>query len=141
MAEEDPFAFLDSTLAGLDSMYAPPMPDLTPLPTLDEQSREPHSFLGGVFDFLSRPQYASAKFFDTLANDANATFIGALGAAAGELISPRERLSFEDVIERTNPVFAAEHPTAKKVLGFIGNVVLDPTSWLAWQRPVFSAIG
>lgn len=123
------------------SFTTPPLPDLGPYPSIDEAAREPHSFLGGVFDFLSRGQYASAKFFDTLATDANATFVSALGAAASELINPRQRLSFDDVIQHVNPVFAAEHPTAKKVLGFIGNVALDPTSWLNWSKPVLNAVG
>lgn len=82
-----------------------------------------------VLDFLSRPNYASAGFFDALIND-NASVMDALSLAGRELISPTKRRSFSDVISRANPDFAANNPYATKALGFLGDVALDPTTYL-----------
>lgn len=87
------------------------------------------SILAPALDFLSRGQYASAGFFDALIND-NASVLDALSQAGNELISPTKRKSFSDVISRANPDFATNNPTATKVLGFLGDIALDPTTYL-----------
>lgn len=87
------------------------------------------SYAAPVFDFLSRGQYASAKFFDSTIRE-GADIFDALGAAFGEAYDPKERLSFSDVIRRGAPDFASNNPTTTSILGFLGDVALDPTSYL-----------
>ncbi|HKX29349.1 MAG TPA: hypothetical protein VJ302_16755 [Blastocatellia bacterium] len=82
-----------------------------------------------VLDFLSRGQYASAGFFDALLND-NASVLDALGRAGSELLSSTKRLGFSDVLRRSNPEFAANNPLATKAIGFLGDIALDPTTYL-----------
>lgn len=83
-----------------------------------------------VLQFLSRGQYASAKFFDTFKEDSLGSFVGALQAAGSELVNPKERMSFKDVIQKNNPKFVQENPTASSVIGFLGDVFFDPLSYL-----------
>jgi len=87
------------------------------------------SSIAPVVDFISRPQYASAKFFDSLGNESRGIF-GSLGDAFSELIDPKNKLSFSDVIAKAAPGFAKESPTSTKVLGFLLDVALDPTTYL-----------
>jgi hypothetical protein len=87
------------------------------------------STISPVLDFLSRGQYASAGFFDALIND-DSSIGDALSLAASELISPTRRRSFEDVIRRANPDFAANNPMAVKILGTLGDIALDPTTYV-----------
>src|SRR5262249_24494889 len=68
------------------------------------------SYATPVLDFISRPQYASARFFDSIINDSASVF-DALGGALDELIDPRQRLSFSNVTSRANPDFARENPS------------------------------
>lgn len=85
-----------------------------------------------ILDFLSRANYASAKFADSLADesksvfDAASDFIDELIATGAE----RQKLSYSDVIRRRSPEFALENPTATTILGFIGDIAFDPTSYL-----------
>src|SRR5262245_12395712 len=90
------------------------------------------SYAAPVLDFISRPQYASAKFFDSTIND-SVPFFDALGQAVDELVAPSnrlKRLSFEDVIRRADPEFATREPGATIILGFLGDIALDPSSYL-----------
>jgi hypothetical protein len=87
------------------------------------------SYAAPVLDFISRPQYASAKFFDSVIND-SANVFDAIGAALGEFVDPKQKLSFSNVISRYDPQFAKDHPTATSVLGFLGDIALDPTTYL-----------
>jgi hypothetical protein len=87
------------------------------------------SYAAPVLDFISRPQYASAKFFDSVIND-SANVFDALGGALDELIDPKKKLSFSNVISRYDPQFAKNNPVATSVLGFIGDIALDPTTYL-----------
>ena len=91
--------------------------------------REPGGFLGSALDFLSRGQYFSAKFFDTLASDGLGAFGDALLAGAVEAVNPVERLGFEDVMERVAPDM---NPIAKSLLGTVGNLVIDPLNALSF---------
>lgn len=87
------------------------------------------STISPAIDILSRGQYASAKFFDSF-SDESKDMLDILGDSLKEAISPKERLSFSDVLTKKAPRFAAENPKATAILGFIGDVVLDPTSYL-----------
>lgn len=87
------------------------------------------SSLGTALDFLSRGQYASAKFFDSL-GDESVSVLGSLNMAFNELIDPKDRLSFSDVIKRNNAAWANDNPGATAVLGFLGDIALDPTTYL-----------
>lgn len=87
------------------------------------------SVLAPALDFLSRGQYASAGFFDALIND-NASIGQALSLAGSELYDPRMRKSFRDVLQRSNPDFVANNPKTASVLGFLGDVALDPTTYI-----------
>lgn len=87
------------------------------------------SSLGWAVDKIIRGQYASAKFFDSNADDSKTT-LDALADAANEFWNAKEKLSFSDVIKKNNPDFAEENPTATSVLGFVLDIALDPLSWL-----------
>jgi len=91
---------------------------------------EPQGFLGNVVDLLLRGQYASAKLADTLLNSDSGLALGAaLSGAARELIHPRERLSYKDVIGVAAPELS---PLLTEVLGFAADVALDPTTYLTF---------
>lgn len=87
------------------------------------------STVSPVLDVLSRGQYASAKFFDSAAYEGKGIF-QSLGLAFNEAIDPKERLSFSDVIKKNYKQFAEENPKATTILGFLGDVALDPTTYL-----------
>lgn len=87
------------------------------------------SAIAPVVDVLSRPNYASAKFFDSVANESKGVF-ESLGDAFNEFVSPKQRLSFSDVIKKAAPQFAKENPKSTAVLGFLADIALDPTTYL-----------
>ena len=82
-----------------------------------------------VLEFLSRGQYASAKFVDSLANESKGILESLLNAGE-ELISPKDKLSYSDVIKKNAPQWAKDNPKTTAVLGFLGDVALDPTTYL-----------
>src|SRR5262245_54210304 len=91
---------------------------------------EPTSgIIGTALDILGRPGYASAGFANALINE-NKGLGEALSTAGSELVNPTQRLSYSDVIQRAAPEFAAANPTATKAIGFLGDVALDPTTYL-----------
>lgn len=87
------------------------------------------STVAPVLDVLSRGQYASAKFFDSLGDESKNIF-DAIAGAFGELIDPKERLSFSDVIKKNAPTWARDNQKATAVLGFVLDIALDPTTYL-----------
>ncbi len=87
------------------------------------------STVSPVIDFLSRGQYASAKFFDSSADVSKGVWQN-LKEAWAEAVDPKERLSFSDVIKKRAPKFAVESPNATALLGFLGDVALDPTTYI-----------
>jgi hypothetical protein len=87
--------------------------------------------LTGIGDVLSRGQYASAGFFDSLIND-NSSILDALSLAGSELVSPTKRKSFTDVISKYSPDFATNNPMSTRILGFLGDVALDPTTYIGF---------
>ena len=87
------------------------------------------SSLSPILEFISRPNFASAAFFDGLADESKSVF-DAISDSFGELVDPKRKLSFSDVIKRRAPEFAKNNPKATAVLGFALDVGLDPTSYL-----------
>lgn len=87
------------------------------------------STLGGIVDFLSRPNYASAKFFDSTINESKSLY-DSFSDAFDELIHAKQKLTFSDVLRKGNPQRAQEHPIENAVVGFLGDVLLDPTTYL-----------
>lgn len=87
------------------------------------------SSLAPVLEFVSRPQFASAAFFDGLADESKSVF-DAISSAFGELVDPKLKMSFSDVIKRRAPEFAKNNPKATAVLGFALDIGLDPTTYL-----------
>src|SRR5689334_529894 len=91
------------------------------------------STLSPVFDFLARPSYGSARFADSLADESKSV-LDAVSDAITETFSldpsQRLKLSYSDVIRRRLPDFARNNPKATQILGFIGDVALDPTTYL-----------
>jgi hypothetical protein len=87
------------------------------------------STIAPALEFISRPQYASAKFADSLADPSKSIFEAMLGAFQ-EFVSPSEKLSYSDVIKKRAPEFAKMYPKATSVLGFMGDVAFDPTTYL-----------
>lgn len=100
--------------------------------TIDQ--RAPDGVLGHAIDILSRGQFASTAFVDTLlSGDGGPAAIGRAFAVAGsEAINPSQRLSYSDLIKTHSPGWAAAHPVATTVLGFAGDVALDPTTYLTF---------
>lgn len=87
------------------------------------------STIAPVIDILSRGQYASAKFFDSFGDESQSIF-DAIASAFNELVDPKERLSFSDLIKRNAPEWAKDNPKSTAVLGFVLDVALDPTTYL-----------
>lgn len=97
--------------------------------TKEEPTNPFTALFSGTIDLLSRGNYASARFADGLANRSEG-ILNTLYSAGKELVAPEERLSYSDVIKRYDPEFAKNHPYATSTLGFIGDVALDPTTYL-----------
>jgi len=97
-----------------------------------DNRRVPEGILGHAVDILSRGQFASAGFVDALlSGDGGPAALGRAFAVAGrELVKPEQRLSYRDLIKTSSPGWAAAHPVATTVLGFVGDVALDPTTYL-----------
>lgn len=87
------------------------------------------STVSPVLDILSRPNYAIARFFDSDA-DVSKSLMQNFQDAYSELVDPKMRLSFSDVIAKHNPRFAQESPTSTAVLGFLADIAFDPTTYL-----------
>lgn len=105
--------------------YAPYQPDSQP----EGWGGSIVSTIAPALDIISRPQYASAIFADTMA-DQSKTIWDAITASISEFVDPKQRLSYSDVIKRRAPEFARNNPKATAVLGFMGDVALDPTTYL-----------
>jgi hypothetical protein len=94
--------------------------------------RAPRSIMGHAFDILARGQYASAALVKTLADDGFQAFGQAVKLAGSELVSPNERYSYRDVLKTLNPKFVEEHPVQATLYGLIGDIALDPTTYLTF---------
>jgi hypothetical protein len=89
-----------------------------------------------ALDWLQRGQYGSAKFFDILSQDGMLAFGKAMSAGVQEALDPKSRMSFTQIIKRENPGMP---DLAAEVLGFIGDVVLDPTTYITFGGSSFAA--
>lgn len=87
------------------------------------------SAIAPVVDFISRPQYASAMFFNSMMDNSKSIF-DAISDSFNEFIDPVRKLSYADIIKQRAPEFAKQNPKATAVLGFLGDVALDPTTYL-----------
>ena len=97
-------------------------------------SDEPTGLIGKGIDLLSRGQFASTAFVDSLLNGEGgpAALGGAFATAISELVSPEQRMSYKDILHKTAPVWAATNPNDATLLGFVGDVMLDPTTYLTF---------
>jgi hypothetical protein len=93
---------------------------------------EPEGFWGKTVDIASRGTYASAAFLDTLLSDGWLALGKALDRGAGEIVTPEHRMYFSDVIKKHAPEFAEKNPVTAGVLGFVGDVALDPFTWVTF---------
>lgn len=100
----------------------------------------------GLFDLLSVGQYSSAKFADTLVKGggpikALADATNELGKVVTSFVKPGEsqtqedipeRVSYKDVLKDISPDFVKNYPIASSIIGFVGDVALDPTTYLTF---------
>lgn len=93
---------------------------------------EGHTALEKVFDFISRGQYASAKFADVLAKEGIDSWVKALNAGFQEALHPSDRLSYRDVIKHNKLARGAKPQPADDLIGFAADIALDPLSWLTF---------
>lgn len=82
-------------------------------------------FLGDTLDILTRGNYASANIAKSLTDNKKDSFRDILGAGYKGL-SGQERVSYRDVLEQSGMKKGALRST----LGFAGDVLLDPTTYL-----------
>lgn len=94
------------------------------------KDREPGYFVTQVLDVLSRGQYASAAFTDTLLSQGLTALPSAIYNAASEGISPQARLSYTDLFNRYAPEFSKDNPYTTYTLGLALDIVLDPVTYI-----------
>lgn len=94
------------------------------------KDREPNYFVTYALDVLSRGQYASAAFTDTIISQGLSALPSALYNAASEGINPQARLSYTDILNRYAPDFAKNNPYGAFALGLGLDIVLDPITYL-----------
>lgn len=95
------------------------------------------STLSPALDFLSRPSHASARFADALADESKGV-LDAMAESWDELTGDtainregkRTKITYSDFIKRRFPDYALSRSKAATMLGFIGDIALDPTTYL-----------
>jgi hypothetical protein len=95
-----------------------------------QEERAPQSFLGHTVDVLSRGQYAAMGFLDTMIDSNGTAFAEAFKNMGQEFAAPERRLRFSDLIHKYTPAFADRNPKTTAVLGFVGDVALDPLTYI-----------
>lgn len=115
-----------------DSVLRPQFPD--PIMSIDPIPKKGYgskivSVIAPVTEFLSRPQYASAAFFEGMMDTSKSIF-DVISTSFNELIDPQKKLSYSDLIKQKAPQFAKDNPKVTSILGFLGDVALDPTTYL-----------
>jgi len=93
-------------------------------------------FLGDVLDVISRGQYASANIAKTLTDDKKDSFKSVLGSGYRGL-SGQDKTSYRDVLEQSG----MEQGKLRSALGFAGDVLLDPTTYLTLGTGTAAKIG
>jgi hypothetical protein len=98
----------------------------------------PRGVLGKAGDLISRGQYASAAAMDLMLSERTLGEPGAvLGdawtAATQEFLAPKRRFSYSDIIRTRAPGFYNKPGgrASTAVLGFIGDVALDPLTYVS----------
>jgi hypothetical protein len=82
-------------------------------------------FLGDILDVISRGQYASANIAKTLTDDKRDS-LKDVGNSALRGLSGNERTSYRDVLAQSG----MKQGALRSTLGFAGDVLLDPTTYL-----------
>lgn len=108
---------------------------------VEDHLRDPKGFGEKTLDFLLRGQYMGMKIIDTILDDDGYAFGEAFVNGARELVNPKERLSFKDILQEHATEFAEQNPKSTSVLGFIGDVALDPTTYLTFGSGAGARIG
>lgn len=92
--------------------------------------------LGDILDVISRGQYASANIAKTLTDDNRDSFGDVMGAGYRGL-SGQDRTSYRDVLAQSG----MEQGPLRSTLGFAGDVLLDPTTYLTLGTGTAAKIG
>lgn len=96
-------------------------------------AQETISAIAPALDILSRPSYAVNRFISEYQKP-EGQLLDSTASAFVELFSTdpskRRKLTYSDVIRQKDPEFAYNNPTLTQVIGFIGDVALDPTTYL-----------
>src|SRR5687767_3806960 len=90
------------------------------------------STIAPALDFISRPSYAVNKFISEYQKP-EGQLLQSVASASSELFATgnkRAKLNYSDVIRQKDPEFARNNPTATQIIGFIGDVAFDPTTYL-----------
>ena len=93
-------------------------------------------FLGDLLDVLSRGQYASANITKTLTDDKDDS-IGNVFLSGYKGLSGQDRTSYRDVLAQSG----MEQGKLRSALGFAGDVLLDPTTYLTLGTGTAAKIG
>lgn len=102
---------------------------------LANENRAPQNWFTKALDLFSRGQYFSAKFADVLAGHSGSIderFGQAFKEGIREFVNPQQRLSYKDIIESNYPEFAKNHPGWATVAGIIGDIAIDPTTYMSF---------
>src|SRR4030095_3876361 len=98
------------------------------------------STISPVLNFLSSPSFGSARFADSLMDESKG-ILDAISDGIAETFAEfpidflssgikQTKISYSDVIRRRFPQFAEDNPRATQILGFVGDVALDPSSYI-----------
>jgi hypothetical protein len=98
-------------------------------PLQDNPENDPLSLIGKIGDVFLRGQYASTAFMETLLSQGGNALGAAVLNSGKEFFNPGARLSYKDLIKKHAPRFAVENPTSTAVMGFIGDIAMDPLTW------------
>lgn len=93
-------------------------------------------FLGDLLDVISRGQYASANVAKTLTDDKKDSIGNVLGSGLRGL-SGQDRTSYRDVLEQSG----MKQGKLRSALGFAGDVLLDPTTYLTLGTGTAAKVG
>lgn len=119
----------DPVQQAMDKVFNPQLPDMPEAVPRKGFGGTVVSVIAPVVDFLARPQYASAAFFEGMMDETKSIF-DVISDSFNEIIDPKLRLSYTDIIKKRAPEFAKANPKVTSVLGFLGDVALDPTTYL-----------
>lgn len=110
------------------------------------------SVLSRIFDILLRPTYASAETARQIVSKPEPgqdTFSQGFDIAAGTVagLTGKKKTTYSQVIKTANPEWAKKHDFATGALGFAGDILLDPTTYVGVGalksvfKPIAKALG